>query len=238
MHGRMLKQCHANTASTHFKIAMMERVPFTCMGETAAAGAVLTGIPLRGLLGTLWTEIFCPVLPVREEHGNNCISKPTIFLSSEQWTNDEVTFHRHYWTKHWQKICTKQLHHKTTKNTYSLLKKSSITKYTVPEHPKSNDFISDFTVAADSDGVGDALLMQTPCQRLLVSASIDSTSSAVSLQSRKQIKVSGNRKCKQRLKVFICSKANPTMHIFNCNAQNMYPLLQCSCSCFGVPSRY
>lgn len=111
------------------------------------------------------------------------------------------------------------------------------TKYTVPEHPKSNDFISDFTVAADSDGVGDALLMQTPCQRLLVSASIDSTSSAVSLQSRKQIKVSGNRKCKQRLKVFICSKANPTMHIVNCNAQNVYPLLPCSCSCFGVPSR-
>lgn len=39
----------------------------TCMGETAAAGAVLTGIPLRGLLGTLWTVILCPVLPARRE---------------------------------------------------------------------------------------------------------------------------------------------------------------------------
>lgn len=107
-----------------------------------------------------------------------------------------------------------------TKITCSPLEIFFPTKYSVqiPEHPKSNDFISDFTVAADSDGVGDALLMQTPCQRLLVSASRDSTSSAVSLQSRNQIKVRGNRKCKQRLKVYICRKAIPTTHIFYCNA--------------------
>lgn len=55
MHVDMLKLCHAvaNTASTHVKTTRMERGPCTCMGETAAAGAVLTGIPLRGLLGTL-----------------------------------------------------------------------------------------------------------------------------------------------------------------------------------------
>jgi len=71
------------------------------------------------------------------------------------------------------------------KITCSLLEKLFTTKYSfqIPEHPKSKDFISDFTVAADSDGVGDALLMQTPCQRFVVSASRDSTSSAISLQS-------------------------------------------------------
>lgn len=88
----------------------------------------------------------------------------------------------------------------------------------IPEHPKSKDFMRDFTVAADSEGVGDALLMQTPCQRLVASASRDSTSSAVSLQSRNQIKVRGNRKHRLRLKLFICSKVNPAMCIFSCNA--------------------
>jgi len=55
MHVGMLKLRHTvvNTVSTHFKTTRIERVPCTCMGETAAAGAVLTGIPLRGLLGTL-----------------------------------------------------------------------------------------------------------------------------------------------------------------------------------------
>lgn len=125
------------------------------------------------------------------------------------------------------------------KVTHSLPENFFTTKYSVqiPEHPKSNDFISDLTVAADSDGVGDALLMQTPCQRWVVSASRDSTSSAVSLQSRNQIKVRGNRKCKQRLKVFICSKANPTTHIFYCNAQNIDRSLECSCSFLGVPGK-
>jgi hypothetical protein len=42
----------------------------TCIGETAAAGAVLTGIPLRGLLGVLWTEIFCPVPPAKKRDLN------------------------------------------------------------------------------------------------------------------------------------------------------------------------
>lgn len=90
----------------------------------------------------------------------------------------------------------------------------------IPEHPKSNDFISDFTVAADSGGVGDALLRQTPCQRLAVSDSRESTSSAASLQSTNHIKVRANRKCKQRLKVFIGSEANPTMCRFFCNAHS------------------
>lgn len=110
---------------------------------------------------------------------------------------------------------------KMTRNTYLSLKKKEknpTTVYSIPEHPKSNDFISDFTVAADSDGVGDALLMQTPCQRLAVSASIDSTSSAVSLQSRNQSKVSSNRKHRQKLQVFTC-KANLTMQILHCNTR-------------------
>lgn len=38
----------------------------TCIGETAAAGGVLTGIPLRGLRGVLWTEIFCPAPPAKK----------------------------------------------------------------------------------------------------------------------------------------------------------------------------
>lgn len=108
----------------------------------------------------------------------------------------------------------------------------------IPEHPKSNDFISDFTVAADSDGVGDALLMQTPCQRLVVSASRESTSSAVSLQSRNQIKVRGHGKCKWRLKVFICPKANPTTCIFHCKAQNMDLSLEHSCSFVRVLGKH
>lgn len=37
----------------------------TCMGETAAAGVVLTGIPLRGLLGVLWTGMLCPAPPAK-----------------------------------------------------------------------------------------------------------------------------------------------------------------------------
>lgn len=107
-----------------------------------------------------------------------------------------------------------------TKNTYLSLKKKkkNTTVYCIPEHPKSNDFIRDFTVAADSDGVGDALLMQTPCQRLAVSVSIDSTSSAVSLQSRNQSEVSSNRKHRQKLQVFIC-KVNLMMYILYCNIQ-------------------
>lgn len=60
--------------------------------------------------------------------------------------------------------------------------------------------------------------MQTPCQRLAVSVSIDSTSSAVSLQSRNQSEVSSNRKHRQKLQVFIC-KVNLMMHILYCNIQ-------------------
>lgn len=99
----------------------MERAPCTCMGETAAAGAVLTGIPLRGLLGTLWTVIFCPVLPVRKKRGNICISNPTISILSEQGTTDVVAFHRqHLRTKHWQKTSIKK-QHKVAKTTCLLL---------------------------------------------------------------------------------------------------------------------
>lgn len=78
VHVGVLKLCHAvgNTTGTHFKTTGVGNAPCTCMGETAAAGAVLTGIPLRGLLGTLWTAMFCPVLPARKKHGNICISNP------------------------------------------------------------------------------------------------------------------------------------------------------------------
>lgn len=34
---------------------------------------VLTGIPLRGLLGVLWTEIFCPVPPAKQREGDICM---------------------------------------------------------------------------------------------------------------------------------------------------------------------
>lgn len=51
----------------------MQSSSHTCIGETAAAGAVLTGIPLKGLLGGLWTETFCPAPPARD--GNIYVSK-------------------------------------------------------------------------------------------------------------------------------------------------------------------
>lgn len=41
----------------------------TCIGETAAAGAVLTGIPLRGLLGVFWTARPCPAPPAKKTVG-------------------------------------------------------------------------------------------------------------------------------------------------------------------------
>lgn len=100
---------------------------------------------------------------------------------------------------------------------YSLLEVLSLqsTMFKIPEHPKSKDFISDFTVAADSGGVGDALLRQTPCQRLAVSDSRESTSSAASLQGTNHSKVRAHRKCRHRLKVFIDSEVDPTMSRFN-----------------------
>lgn len=198
----VLKLCHAvgNSTCTHCKSTRVERATCTCMGETAAAGAVLTGIPLRGLLGTLWTAMFCPVLPARKKHGTICISNP-LSLSCQNreslvwcYSSDNIyvpiTDRKYLWRSKKQ--------HKMAENYLLTTRKFFTPKHSIqiPEHPKSNDFISDFTVAADSDGVGDALLMQTPCQRLVVSASRESTSSAVSLQSRNQIKVRGHGKCK------------------------------------------
>jgi hypothetical protein len=61
---------------------MLLYVECLCIGETAAAGAVLTGIPLRGLLGVLWTEIFCPVPPGRPK-SKDLISDFTVVEDSE-----------------------------------------------------------------------------------------------------------------------------------------------------------
>lgn len=108
----------------------------------------------------------------------------------------------------------------------------------IPEHPKSNDFIRDFTVAADSEGVGDALLMQTPCQRLVVSASRESTSSAVSLQSRNQIKVRSGRKGKQRLKALVCNKATPAMCICYCSVPSTDHSSEGSCLFLKEPGKH
>lgn len=173
----------------------------------------------------------------KEKRGNICISNSTSSLLSEQGTTGIVDTDTIYVPSTDREY---PLRSKKAKITCSLLEKFFTTKYSVqiPEHPKSNDFISDFTVAADSEGVGDALLMQTPCQRLVVSVSRESTSSAVSLQSRNQIKLRGNRKCKQKLEVFICSKANLTTYLFYRNAQNMEHSLECSCSFPGVPGKH
>lgn len=172
-----VSRCWSQHCVHLFWIYKDRRAPCTCIGDTAAAGAVLTGIPLRGLLGTLWTGTFCPLLPARKNQGNIWISNPTITLLSDQGTT--VWCHSIFMTKN--------THPEATSRSCSLLKISFTTKYNVqiPEHPKSNDFISDFTVAADSGGVGDALLRQTPCQRLAVSDSTESTSSAASLQGTK-----------------------------------------------------
>lgn len=57
----------------------------TCIGETAAAGAVLTGIPLRGLLGALWTEIFCPAPPAKKRDGNISMLFQSQTAKSSSW---------------------------------------------------------------------------------------------------------------------------------------------------------
>lgn len=53
-------------------VSGQEGAVFSCtwMGETAAAGAVLVGMPLRGLRETLWTGTLCPVVPVRENRSS------------------------------------------------------------------------------------------------------------------------------------------------------------------------
>lgn len=209
----------ASTVSTSFESMRTERAPCTCMGETAAAGAVLTGIPLRGLLGTLWTGIFCPVLPARKKHGNIWISNPNVVRSG---SHSVVTLHIYA-------PSTDRKYPFRSKQSLLTARKCFTTKYNVqiPEHPKSKDFISDLTVAADSGGVGDALLRQTPCQRLAGSDSRESTSSAASLQSTNHSTLRASTKCKHRFKVFIGSEANATTCRFYCNAHSEYsgPLL-------------
>lgn len=54
----------------------------------------------------------------------------------------------------------------------------------IPGRPKSNDLIRDFTVVADSEGVGDVLFTQTPRQRPGASTSQGSDSSFTGLHGK------------------------------------------------------
>lgn len=154
----------------------------------------------------------------KEKSWKHVDSKPNYHPFVRSRNHCVVTFHIYA-------PCTDRKHSSRSKKWVLLTARIFLTtkhNVQIPEHPKSNDFISDFTVAADSGGVGDALLRQTPCQRLAVSDSRESTtSSAVSLQGTNHSKVRANTKCKHRLKVFTDSKTNPTMCRFYCNALNM-----------------